>query len=62
MTTEPEYIDAAEVAKILAIPRNTMYTYADRGIGPKSFKIGKHRRWERSEVLAWIEEQKAASR
>lgn len=61
MTTKPEYIDAAEVARILAIPRNTMYAYAKAGVGPASFKIGKHRRWERSEVFAWIEEQKAAA-
>jgi excisionase family DNA binding protein len=61
MTETAVYIGAPEVARILSLPVNTVYDYAARGIGPASFKIGRHRRWDRRDVLDWIEAQKAAA-
>lgn len=61
MSEETTYVGAAEVARILSLPVNTVYDYAARGIGPASFKIGRHRRWDRRDVFAWIETQKAAT-
>jgi predicted DNA-binding transcriptional regulator AlpA len=53
-----DIIDAVELATMLSIPLNTVYDYAGRGVGPPSFKIGRHRRWDRRDVIAWIEAQK----
>ncbi|MGK2877630.1 MAG: helix-turn-helix transcriptional regulator [Solirubrobacterales bacterium] len=53
------FLDAHDVAAILSIPVNTVYDYAIRGIGPRSFKIGRHRRWDRQDVLEWIATQRA---
>lgn len=56
------FLDVQEVADMLCLPVNTVYDYAKRGIGPPSFKIGRHRRWDRDQVHAWVEEKRSAAR
>ncbi len=46
---------AAQVAVLLAVPRSSVYDYARRHHQPlPSLRIGRHRRFLRSEVLAWL--------
>lgn len=46
-----------EIARLLAVPVTTLYTWRYKGIGPKAFKVGKHLRYRLTDVLTWLEEQ-----
>jgi excisionase family DNA binding protein len=50
-----------EVAKLLKVAEKTVYTMAQRGQLP-AFKVRGQWRFQRSDLDAWIEEQKAAVR
>ena len=56
--TEP-LLTAADVADLLAVPRSSVYEYARRLHHPlPSLHIGRHRRFLRSEVEAWLVDQR----
>jgi excisionase family DNA binding protein len=61
--TDPErLLTAAEVAEVLAVPRSSVYEYARRQRdGLPSVRIGRHRRFIRRDVEAWIEELRGAA-
>ena len=44
-----------EVCAYLQIPSNTLYRWEYRGIAPRSFRIGKYRRYAVEDVLAFVE-------
>ncbi len=44
-----------EVSDYLQIPVATLYAYRSRGGGPKAARIGKHLRYRRADVDAWID-------
>jgi excisionase family DNA binding protein len=54
MSRLDELLTADEVAELLHIPRSTDSDYARRGVLP-SFKLGRHRRFVRSDVAEAIE-------
>jgi excisionase family DNA binding protein len=47
---------ADEVAAYTKIPRSTVETFARDGRIP-SFKLGRHRRYKRTAIEAWVTEQ-----
>ena len=48
-------LTADQVAVLLAVPRSSVYEYARRLQRPlPSIRIGRHRRFLRSDVLAWV--------
>ncbi|WP_353953793.1 helix-turn-helix domain-containing protein [Knoellia sp. S7-12] len=49
-----------DVAEVCDVPVSTVHHWAVRGGGPPSFKLGKHRRFDAEDVLAWINTSKAA--
>ena len=49
MSTLDELLTTDEVAELLNIPRSTVSDYARRGVLP-SIKLGRHRRFVRSDV------------
>jgi excisionase family DNA binding protein len=54
---------AAQVARLLAVPTSSVYDYARRRRAPlPSITIGKHRRFYRSDVEAWLHERRSESR
>jgi excisionase family DNA binding protein len=56
-------LTAHQVALLLAIPRSSVYEYARRLHRPlPSIAVGRHRRFYRSDVEAWLAEQRAAQR
>ena len=59
---DTEFIDAREVATILKVPVSTVHYWASAKKGPPSFKVEKHRGWAMSDVVAYIEAQRAAAR
>lgn len=54
MTRLDELLTSEEVAELLRIPRSTVSEYARRGVLP-SIKLGRHRRFVRSDVADAIE-------
>lgn len=51
-------LTAAEVARLLAVPRSSVYEYARRPGDPlPCLQIGRHRRFYRSAVEAWLQRQ-----
>ena len=45
----------AEVSDLLGIPVSTLYGWRHRGEGPAGYRIGRHVRYRREAVEAWIE-------
>jgi excisionase family DNA binding protein len=46
-----------ETAEFLGIPEQTLYHWISRGTGPRSYRVGRFRRYDPSEVLAWLKTQ-----
>ena len=50
-----EILTTEEVCELLKIKRATLYRHTSQGTGPPFYKIGKHNRWKRGEVMAWFD-------
>ena len=46
-----------EVSDLLGVPVATLYGWRHRGEGPSGYRIGRHVRYRRAAVEAWIETQ-----
>lgn len=46
-----------EVSEYLQVPVGTLYRWRLKGYGPKVRRIGKHLRYAKEDVLAWVETQ-----
>jgi excisionase family DNA binding protein len=46
-----------EVSQLLGVPVATLYRWRNRGEGPTGHRIGRHVRYRRAAVEAWIETQ-----
>jgi predicted DNA-binding transcriptional regulator AlpA len=46
------------LAAYLDKPVKTLYAWRLRGTGPPAYKIGQSLRWRKSEVDAWVSEQR----
>lgn len=55
MSTDWTGIEA--LAEELGVPVRTIYAWRSRGLGPRGYKIGKHVRFRRADVEAWLERQ-----
>jgi excisionase family DNA binding protein len=47
-----EILTTDEVCTLLTIKKAMLYRHTSQGTGPPFYKIGKHNRWKRSEVMA----------
>jgi excisionase family DNA binding protein len=57
-TTEaPEFLSTQGLADRYDVPVQTVYAWLYKGTAPPSLKIGRHRRFRLSDVLAWEEER-----
>jgi hypothetical protein len=48
--------NTSETGDFLGIPVGTLNQWASRGVGPRYFKIGRHRRYHPADVKAWLDE------
>lgn len=56
--TEPEpLLGITELATWLGVSPATIYHWRNTGSGPPVHKVGRHLRYQRSEVQAWLESQ-----
>ena len=42
------------LADELGVPIGTIYAWRHRGLGPRGYRIGKHVRFRRSDIEAWL--------
>jgi excisionase family DNA binding protein len=55
METLDQLLTAQQLANYLGVPIATIYAWRYRRQGPPGFRVGKHLRFRRSDVQAWIE-------
>jgi excisionase family DNA binding protein len=48
-------LTAQEVAAFLGVPMQTLYQWRVRGGAPRAVKVGRHLRFRREDVDAWVE-------
>lgn len=53
-TAADEYLSAEQLSDLYGIPGSTWRYWASIGTGPPSLKIGRRRKWRRSDVEKWI--------
>ncbi|HZD23282.1 MAG TPA: helix-turn-helix domain-containing protein [Acidimicrobiia bacterium] len=53
----PRLLSAQEVADYLGVPITTIYNWRHRSQGPPGLRVGRHLRYRRRDVEAWIERQ-----
>ena len=46
-----------DLATLLGVPVDTLYGWRHRGIGPAGYRIGRHVRYRRTTVEAWLARQ-----
>jgi excisionase family DNA binding protein len=56
MSTE-RLMSLGDLSEMLGIPVNTLYGWRARGEGPTGYRVGRHVRYRRSTVEAWLETQ-----
>ena len=49
----------AEVAAYLRVPVTTIHYWRHLETAPRAMKVGKHLRWRRTDIDAWLDEQAA---
>jgi excisionase family DNA binding protein len=55
--TQDDVLALDELASWLKVPVGTIYAWRYRGTGPRGIRVGKHIRFRRSDVDAWLETQ-----
>ena len=46
-----------DLAEYLGVPVNTVYKWRTTGDGPRGLRVGRHVRYRREDVLAWVAAQ-----
>ncbi len=57
--TPQHLMSTEEVAAYLRVPVTAIYAWRTKHVGPKAARVGRHLRWRRADVDAWLEEQSA---
>lgn len=53
----PDIMTAPQAAEYMQLPLATLYGWRVKNVGPPAHKVGKHLRYVRREVDAWLSEQ-----
>jgi excisionase family DNA binding protein len=56
-TPEERLMTIADLGAMRGVPVDTLYGWRHRGEGPRGYRVGRHVRYRRSSVEAWLEEQ-----
>jgi len=58
---EKQFLTPPDLAELLEVPLSTVYKWSADGTGPRRTWVGKHIRYTRDAVNAWIAENTEAS-
>lgn len=50
-----QLLTTEQLAAYLVVPRQTLYDWRVRGEGPRGLRVGKHLRYRRADVEAWLD-------
>lgn len=53
------YLTPDDIAEIFDVPKETVYQWRKKRIGPPGFRIGKHLRYDPADIRAYVTERKA---
>jgi len=56
-TEAREWLSVDDLAAWIGVPVKTIYAWRHRGVGPRAATLGRHLKFRRSDVEAWIAEQ-----
>lgn len=54
---ECDFLGVQELADALGVPVRTVYAWRNKRLGPTGVRFGRHLKFRRSDVEAWIEQQ-----
>lgn len=54
------YLKPEDIAEIFEVPKETVYQWRKKRIGPPGFRIGKHIRYDPADVRAYVTKLKKA--
>jgi excisionase family DNA binding protein len=55
--SDDRLLSVDEVALLLGVPVATIYAWRYRGTGPRGLRVGRHLRYRRCDINAWIHQQ-----
>ncbi len=58
---ETGLLTPVQVSEYLQVPVNTLYRWRASGDGPRAARLGKHLRYRKTDVDAWLDRQLAGS-
>jgi prophage regulatory protein len=58
---DSDFFSSTDLEKFTGTKASTWRYWASIGSGPASFKLGRRRVWRKSDVMAWIAHQEAAT-
>lgn len=56
------YLTPDDIAEIFDVPKETVYQWRKKGTGPPGFRIGKHVRYDPTEVEIYVNQRKSDDR
>lgn len=62
MDTATAPLGMPEVSAMTGVPIDTLRYWRHLGTGPRAYKVGRRVRYDRADVVAWLDEQRAATR
>ncbi|WP_457029446.1 helix-turn-helix domain-containing protein [Kitasatospora sp. P5_F3] len=51
------YLEPEDIARIFGVPLETIYQWRRKRTGPPGFRVGRHLRYDPSEVAQWVADQ-----
>ena len=57
LQTGDKLMSPTDVSEMLGIPVHTLYRWRYKGDGPTGYRVGRHVRYRREAVEAWLEQQ-----
>jgi excisionase family DNA binding protein len=57
-TIDEQLLDLDWLSGYLGIPQRSLYNWRQRGEGPPAYRVGKHLRYRRSDIEAWLDSRR----
>ncbi|MEU8692115.1 helix-turn-helix domain-containing protein [Streptomyces sp. NPDC048665] len=54
------YLTSDDIAEIFEVPKETVYQWRKKRLGPPGFRIGKYIRYDPADVSAYVAQRKSA--
>ncbi|GAA3850095.1 hypothetical protein GCM10023084_00480 [Streptomyces lacrimifluminis] len=54
------YLTPDDIAEIFEVPKETVYQWRKKRLGPPGFRIGKHLRYDPADVRTYVTQRKTA--